>query len=169
MSSDANSTRRTFLKSGAVLAAPLVAAVPAAVLAGDGLQARLARLEDEAAIRELHQTWLRRISSGTREECAQLFAHAENAAFDESVHSVVADHSGEPDAIEIAPNGTRATGRFHCSFEIETAIPQDSTLSQMAHAQGSGFIRRTELRILHAEYVKVNAAWSIAKVTFAVS
>ncbi len=68
MTTDTVSTRRSFLKGGAVAAAPLAVAAGGAAMAEDGRKARLARLEDEAAIRELHQAWLRRINTarGTR-------------------------------------------------------------------------------------------------------
>jgi len=166
MSKDTNSTRRSFLKNGAVLAAPIVAATPAAVLADDGLRARLARLENEAAIRALHHTWLRRVNAADDKAVAPLFADAEGPAFEQAVRSIVADHSGEPDAIEIAADGKSAAGYFACAVEIETAIPQDSTLAQMAHAQGSGFLRRNERRVLKVEYVRAGGAWTIAKAEF---
>jgi hypothetical protein len=159
-----SSTRRSFLKSGALLAAPLAAAVPAAVIAGDGLKARLARLEDEAAIRNLHLTWLRRINTGETGAAAQLFTDPGRAAFDPAVRSIAADHSGQPDAIELAADGKSAAGRFHCAVETETALAQDCTLARMAHAQGGGFVRRTERCVLNVEYVKASGAWAIAKV-----
>jgi hypothetical protein len=173
MTTDNTSTRRSFLKGGALLAAPLAAAVPAALVADDGLRARLTRLEDEAAIRKLHQAWLRRIN--TRPEdvtrvgdaVAPLFADAEGAASAQAVRSIAADHTGEPDAIEIAADGKSAIGRFQCAVEIESAIAQDCTLTRMAHAQGGGFVRRTERRVLKVEYVKADGAWAIAKVDFA--
>jgi hypothetical protein len=171
MTRDSTSTRRSFLKSGALLAAPLAAAVPAALVADDGLRARLARLEDEAAIRALHQGWLRRINvragAGAGDTVAPLFADAEGAKSDQAVRNIAADHAGEPDAIEIAADGESAIGRFQCAVEIESAIAQDCTLARMAHAQGGGFVRRTERRVLKVEYVKADGAWAIAKVDFA--
>lgn len=164
---DIDSTRRSFLKGGALLAAPLAAAVPAALVADDGLRARLAKLENEAAIRELHQGWLRRINTRTGDATALLFADAEGAASGQAVHSIAADHSGQPDAIEIAADGKSADGRFQCAVEIENPIAQDCTLARMAHAQGGGFVRRTERRVLKVEYVKADGAWAIAKVDLA--
>lgn len=162
------STRRLFLKRGALLAAPLAAAVPAAVMADDGLKARLARLENEAAIRELHQTWLRVFNAGEGDAATPLFADAQDGvASDPIVRNIAADHTGEPDAIEIDAEGNSAAGRFHCAVEIENAIAQDSTLAQMAHAQGGGFVRRTEGRVLKVEYMKAGGAWAIAKVALA--
>jgi hypothetical protein len=140
------------------LAAPLTAAAPAAVLADHGLKSRLARLEDEAAIHKLHQNWLRQIN-GTE---APVVAALKGVAPHEALRNLAPDHVDEPDAINIASDGKSATGRFHCVVEIETAIPQDCTLAQMAHAQGDGFVRRTEHRILNVEYVKMPGCWSIA-------
>jgi hypothetical protein len=167
MTTDSTSTRRSFLKRGAVLAAPLTVALPATVMADDGLTARLARLEDEAAIRELYQTWLRRINTGAGDATASLYASPEGARFDPTVRGIAADHSRPPDAIELAADGMSATGRFHCALEIASAIAQDCTLARMAHAQGGGFVLRTERRVLKVEFVKSSRAWAIANVEFA--
>lgn len=166
MTPKSNSTRRSFLKRGALLAAPLAAVAPAAMFAEGGLKTRLARLENEAAIREVHQTWLRSINSGTADGANPLASDFEGIAPEEIVRGISVDHVGEPDAIEVAANGKSAAGRFHCAVEIETAIAQDCTLAQMAHAQGSGFVRRTERRVLNVKYVKSADAWSIAKAEF---
>lgn len=167
MTQDSISTRRSFLKAGAVLAVPVAAGVPAAAaMADDGLGARLARREDEAAIRELHRTWLRRINAGASDEAAKLFAEPRQARLDAALRSIVVEQGVEPDAIEIAEDGLRAAGRFHCAVEIETEIAQDCTLAQMAHAQGEGFLRSTERRLLEADYVKTADGWTIADVSF---
>lgn len=161
MSKDNTSTRRSFLKSAALLAAPLAAAAPAAVWTDDALKARLARLEDEAAIGKLHQTWLRQVNA------AGAGARKPVVTDLEGVRSLAPDHSSEPGTIVIAPDGKSATGRFPCAVELESAVPQDSTLGQMAHVQGSGFVCRTERRTLNAEYAKTSGSWSIANVQFA--
>lgn len=169
MTTDTTSTRRCFLKGGALLAVPLAAAVPAAVMADDGLKARLARLQDESAIRELHQTWLRRINTGAGDPATRLLVDPEGVTFDQAVRSIASDHAGQPDVIEVAAHGKSATGRFQCAVEIETTFAQDCTLARMAHAQGCGFVCRTERRVLNIEYVKASGAWAIAKVEFALS
>jgi hypothetical protein len=167
MTAKKTSSRRNFLKKGALLAVPLAAAAPAAVLADDDLKSRLAKLENESAIRDLHQTWLRRINTGAADGARALFADSKSAAFDPTVRRIAADHEAEPDAIEVDPGGKSATGRFHCSVEIETPIAQDCTLAQMAHAQGTDSIRWTERRVLNVEYVKSSGAWTIARAEFA--
>jgi len=166
MSESTTSTRRSFLKRGALLAAPVAAAAVPAVLADEahGLKARLARLEDAAAIRELHQNWLRSVNSGGRETVKPLFAGSEGATSEQAVFTIAADPAGQPDAIAVASDGKSASGRFHCLVEIESTIPQDCTLAQMAHAQGSGFIRRTERGELRVEYEKALGSWTVASV-----
>jgi hypothetical protein len=162
-----NATRRSFLKKGALFAVPLAAATaPAAIVADDSLKSRLARLEDEAAIRNLHAAWLRQFNAGDVGAAASLAA-TESAASGEVLRRIAPDHAAAPDAIEITSDGNSASGRFHCVVEIETPIARDSTLAQMAHAQGSGFVRRTERRLLRVTYAKSAAAWSIASATLA--
>ncbi|MGC1458293.1 MAG: hypothetical protein WA825_08470 [Steroidobacteraceae bacterium] len=158
MSQHSTATRRMFLKGGALLAGPLAAAaLPAVALAherpDDGLHARVKQLEDEAAIREAHQSWLRQINSG-----------GGMALIDACVRRVTADYAGVADSIEIAADGQTATGRFDCAVELETMLPDDSTLGQMAHAQGSGMVRTSARRMLTVKYLKVAGAWTIDKV-----
>jgi len=169
MTTDSTSTRRSFLKGGAVLAAPLAAALPAAVMADEGLKARLARMEDEAAIRELHQTWLRQINTGASDATTSLYTRPEGAMFNQAVRGIATDHSGQPDAIELAADGNSAAGRFDCAVETAAEIAQDCTVAQMARAQGGGFVRRTERRVLKIEYAKVAGVWVIEKVEFALA
>ena len=110
MNTDNTSTRRSFLKGGALIAAPLAAvAAPALVKADDELNARLAKLENEAAIRELHQTWLRRINTGEADAAAPLLSDRERTAFDQAVRSVAPDHAGQPDVVEVSADGRALT------------------------------------------------------------
>jgi hypothetical protein len=146
-----------FLKCGALLAGPIAAAsVPAMVLANDqvdhGVSARLRHLEDEAAIRAVQQSWLRQVNAG-----------GGLALSGAAVTRVAAGQAGIADRIEIAADGRRATGRFDCTVDLETRLPEDSTLGQMAHAQGGGTLRTSERRLLTVDYVKVAGAWTIAK------
>jgi hypothetical protein len=147
-----------FLKGGALMAAPLSAAsASAAALAGDGsadkgLKARLERLEDEATIRELHQSWVRQFNAG----------HGRD--LDDAVRRLTADHAGAADAIEIAADGRSAVGIFDYAVELAVPLAKDSTLAQMAHAQGHGIVRRTERRMLRIEYTKLSGTWNIGQV-----
>lgn len=76
MSENSISTdRRSFLKSGALVAAPLAVMAPVAALAGDESRAKLARLEDERAIEALQRKFLRHVNGGG--SSAELFASAD--------------------------------------------------------------------------------------------
>ena len=157
MTRNTTSTRRSFLKGGALLAAPIAAASVSAIALADGrLQERVTRLEDEAAIRAVHHGWLRRVNAG--EHDAQLGA---------AVRRIIADHAGAADRIEMAADHHSAVGYFDHAVEFELPLPKDSTLAQMAHAQGHGALRRTERRLLTVGYTKVGGSWQIAQVTLA--
>jgi len=168
MEQDKISTRRSFLKGGAIIAAPLaMVGAPAAAMAMDGSKERLARLEDEKAIRALHQGLLRQLNSGVPGAAASLFAEPNKALIDASLKTIAADHAGHPDSIDLSANGARAAGRFACLVETRTMIPADNTLAQMAHAQGDGYVTRTEARTMAADFVKTPTGWAIAGLDFA--
>ncbi len=158
MSNHSTPTRRMFLKGGALLAAPIAAASATALAlakdhTSDDLNVRVRRLEDEAAIREVHQSWLRQINAGRG-----------IVLLGGSVTRVTADHAGRADRLEIATDGNGATGRFDCVVDLETRLPEDSTLGQMAHAQGTGTVRNTERLMLTVEYARKSGVWTIEKV-----
>jgi len=157
MTTSTTSTRRSFLKGGVLLAAPIgTAAVSAAVMADGTLHDRVAHLEAAAAIRTLHDSWLRQVNAGER-----------GAQLDAAVHRITADHAGAADRIELAADHRSAVGYFDHTVEFETPLPKDSTLAQMAHAQGHGVMRRTERRLLRIDYAKAHGGWQIAQVTLA--
>ena len=169
MSENITSARRRFLQAGALLAAPIAAAsVPVMALAGNGLvesglagggsaaadlQARLAHLEDEAALRELHQSWLQQVNAGDR-----------GGLPDASVRRIIDDHAGAAGKIEIAADRETASGHFDHAVELETPLPRDSTLAQMAHAQGTGAVRSSQRRVLQVDYARTGGGWKIGKV-----
>lgn len=155
MKKESTSTRRSFLRGGAILAAPIAgASISAAAVADDRLKARAERLESEAAIRELHQSWLRRINAGERD-----------ARLDGAVRRVIADHAGAPDRIDVAADGRTAVGHFDHAVEIETPLPEDCTLAQMARAQGNGAACRIERRLLTIDYTRTGGSWAIRTIS----
>jgi hypothetical protein len=164
MTDDSNATRRSFLKGGAILAAPLAIAIPTAAIAADDRAERLKRLEDEAAIRALHRDWLRRVN-GSSADIESLFVSAKAArCLDDAVCGIAPDHA-EAELIEVAADGKCATGRFVCMVETQNALAPDSTLAQMALAQGGGIMRQSERKLVSADYVKAGARWAISEIT----
>ena len=148
MSENSISTdRRSFLKTGAIAAAPLAALAPAAALADDGSKARLARLEDERAIESLHRAFLRQPSGLGRD-----------------VRAVRQDHEA---SIEFAADGRSASLRCHCCVERDADFTGETTVERMARFQGHGSHRHSEERVLVADYVKGKDGWSIERIAFA--
>lgn len=164
MSDDREATRRAFLKGGAVLAAPLAMTMPAAAIAADDRIARLQRLEDEAAIRALHQDWLRRVNSCDADRATLSATARAGGCLDGALCGVTSAPDVQGDRVEIAADGKRAVGRFRCVIEMESRIAPDSTLAQMALAQGGGVIRAQAVRLVRADYVKAGDRWAIADI-----
>ena len=156
--------RRSFLKSGALVATPLVAAAPVAALAGDGSAARLARLENERAIEALHRKFLRHLNGA--DDWGRFVASSDGVKLDGGLKSIVEDLSHEP-TIELAEDGFSARTQHPCKIELETEFIGDSTVEQMARFQGQGSHRRSEQRVLATEYVKGKDGWRIARARFA--
>jgi hypothetical protein len=157
-------SRRAFLKGASLAAAPLAAAGAAAAAVKGEHEAKVERLQSEAAIRDLHQAWLRRVNTGA--EAAELFADPKQAHLDETVSRIEADHQGAADHIRLTADGLHASGRYACVVETQSELAQDCTLAQMRHAQGEGWLRQSERRLVRADYVKTDGRWTIAKLGF---
>jgi hypothetical protein len=165
MATDKTSTRRAFLKVGAIAAAPLGVAGAAAAITEHDHRAELVRLKDETAIRDLHQAWLRRVNTGEHGQAAALFADPK-AGLHKAVSRIAPDLAAAPDAITLAPDRLTASGVFHCAVETMAPRPLDCTLAQMAAAQGEGMISSVERRVVKARYVKAGDGWAIEAVRF---
>jgi hypothetical protein len=152
--SNAATDRRSFLKSGALVAAPLaVVAAPAAALADDGSRARLARLEDEREIGALHREALRQVNRGNRKLASGLTA--------------LADDPAQELEIAFADDSRHATCRRACTGSFRTEFTGHSTLEQMHRLQGQGLHEHEESRVLIAEYVKGKDGWAIESLRLA--
>lgn len=155
MSKDMTASRRAFIKSGAIAAAPLAVALPtAAFAADDGSKSRLALLEDEKAIEALHRDYLRR------------FDAAEGAKLARGLTGL-ADEPADAPHIAFADNGRRATCRRACRASFRTDFTGHSTLEQMHRLQGQGLHQHDERRVLIAEYTKGQDGWAIASLRLA--
>lgn len=146
--------RRSFLKTGAIAAAPLVAmAAPAAALADDGSRARLARLEDEKALAALHGDMMRQVNSGDRKLAEGLTALAPDPA-----HEL---------QIAFADDGHAAICRRTCTASFRTEFTGTSTIEQMHRLQGQGLHEHEEARVLVGEYRNGSDGWAIARLRLA--
>jgi hypothetical protein len=145
--------RRSFLKTGAIVAAPLAMAAPAAALADDGSKARLARLEDEKALAALHREVVGQVNRGEQRLTEGLTALADDPA-----HEL---------QIAFADDGRRATCRRVCTASFRTEFTGHSTIEQMHRLQGQGLHSHEEARVLVAEYRKSKDGWAIEKLRLA--
>jgi hypothetical protein len=145
--------RRSFLKTGAIVAAPLAMVAPATVLADDGSKARLARLEDEKALAALHREVVGQVNRGEQRLTEGLTALADDPA-----HEL---------QIAFADDGRRATCRRVCTASFRTEFTGHSTIEQMHRLQGQGLHSHEDARVLVAEYRKSKDGWAIEKLRLA--
>lgn len=158
MAGSRTSTRRSFLSSGALLAAPVAAGLLPAARRSDDTRARLEQLQDEAAIGELHRGWLRQVN-----------ADAGHALLHASVRRIVPEPAAEPQRLEFTADRRGAIGRYDYRIETQTVLAADCTLAQMALAQGFGTIRGSERRWITMRYRKSGDRWEIVAVVLAPS
>jgi len=151
--------RRSFLKSGALIATPLVAAAPVAALADDGSRTRLARLEDERAVEAAHRNFLRYLNGAG--DCGDFVAPPGSVDLGSGLRTIAEDVAHEA-TLDLAEDGLTATMRCTCRVERETEFAGDSTLERMARFQGQGSHRHEEQRVLATEFVKASDGWRIA-------
>lgn len=159
MSETLSTDRRSFLKAGALIAAPLAAAAPVAALAGDDSRARLARLEDERAIEALQRKLLRQLNGASDRVTAAV-------DLGEGLRAIAED-PGHEAMLELSEDGRTAHARCACRIERETAFTGDTTLERMARFEGRGSHRFEERGVLTTEFVKREDGWAIARATLA--
>ena len=163
--SAAATDRRSFLKSGALIAAPVAAiGMPAAALGHDDSRARLARMEDERSLEALHRKFLRHLNGGG--DCGEFIASTDAVDLGEGLRTIAEDIAHEPELV-LAEDGLAASARCHCRIERETEFAGDSTLERMARFQGQGHHRHDEQRVLATEFVKDADGWRIARARLA--
>jgi len=156
--------RRSFLKTGSIIAAPLAMAAPVAAFADDGSRARLARLEDERAIEALQRKFLRHLNGAS--DGGAFIASSDAIEVGEGMRSIAED-MGHEATLELAEDGLTARTRCACRVEREASFTGNSTLEQMARFQGQGSHRHTEERVLATEFVKGKDGWKIARARLA--
>ena len=156
--------RRSFLKSGSLVAAPLAMAAPVAALAGDDSRARLARLEDERAIETLQRKFLRHVNGSGN--CSGFIAPSDAVELGEGLRAISED-LGHEATLELSDDGLTARGRCACRVEREVAFTGNTTLERMARFEGQGSHRHIENRVLATEFVKGKDGWTIARARFA--
>ena len=159
MEKTSGTDRRSFLKTGALLATPVVTAAPVAALAADDSRARLARLEDKRTIEALQRKFLRHLNGAA--DCSEFIASSGAVDLGEGLRAIAEDMGREAELV-LSEDGLTATARCPCRVEREAGFAGDSTLEQMARFQGQGSHRFEERRVLATAFVKARDGWRIA-------
>jgi hypothetical protein len=197
-----NSGRRSFLrKAGVAMSAAVAAAVPAIAKSADSRNTdaeRLARqlgiLEDEKALRVLHQTYEALLDSGNYEDVAGLFKEDASVVFNggvfkgrNSVARLYRDHfsagltgrkigpapgfEAAQETITVATDRKSAQAQFPYSIQVGAPIESNSSLVQLARLQGGGITKWCEGGVYEISYEKCrkDGSWKIAKLEHRVS
>jgi hypothetical protein len=200
-----NTGRRSFMrKLGAAMSATLAAAVPAMSnhkpKQGAGLDAEVDRLsnqlgilEDEKAIRALHQAYESYLDNGMYDEVVDIFAEDAEVVFNGGifkgkkagvsrlygncfsagltgkkigpVRGIQPDARQQHETIAVAADRLSATAQFPYSIQVGTPMASDSQLVQMARLQGGGIMKWCEAGIYEISYAKdiKDGGWKIKR------
>jgi hypothetical protein len=157
------------------------------------LTAQLGILEDENAIRKLHQTYETCLDNGRYEEVVNLFAENGEVVFNGGIFRgrqsgisrlyrdcfrsgltgkklgpAPASQVGteQPrETIEVAADRLSASAQFPYSIQVGAAMAADSQLVHMARLQGEGILKWYESGIYEASYAKdaKDGGWKIKR------
>ena len=197
-----NNGRRSFLwKAGAAMTAAAAAVVPGIAKSSAGknteaetLAHKLGMLEDEKAIRTLHQTYEALLDSGNYEKVAGLFKEDAAVVFnggvfkgENSVARLYRDHfsagltgkklgpvpgiEAASETVTVAEDRKSAKAQFPYSIQVGAPMRSNSSLVQMARLQGEGIVKWCESGIYEISYAKCRkeGSWKIAKIEYRVS
>jgi hypothetical protein len=169
MATESSATRRRFFgQAGAALSAPLAAGIGVtgtASAAEHELSARVARLEQAEAIRDLARRLARYLNAGDS-RLAGLFVDPRSVTALDGIRSLAATELGDGERLEIADDGQSARAAFIVAVETQRALEGHSTLIEMARAQGDGFVCRSERRVLALDYARLADGWRIRALEF---
>lgn len=164
MSDFSKTDRRSFVKLGALAAAPVVALAPAAAMAGGDSAARLARMEDERAIAALVKRFVRRFNGSG--DCGEFVANTDAIRIDPQVRAIREDASRDPQ-LAFAEDGRSASWKSRTQIELLTQFEGQSTIEKMARFQGQGSAASHASRRLEAQLTRTHDGWTISHVTLA--
>jgi hypothetical protein len=203
-----NTGRRSFVwKIGAAMSAVLATAVPgisrARINRDTGLKAQVDQLsnqvgilEDENAIRRLHQEYVNLLNNGMYEEVVDLFTDNGEVIFNggvfkgkkrgvrrlycdqfsagltgkniEPAPGFQPDIEQQQDIIEVARDRKSAKARFTYSMQVGAPIISDSQLLKMARLHGEGIMKWWEGGIHEVSCVKEGISWKMKRLEYRV-
>jgi hypothetical protein len=187
--------RRSFLwKAGAAVSAAAAAAIPGMARSSDSkdteadrLAKQLGILEDEKAIRTLHQTYENLLDNAGYAEVVALFTEDAAVAFNGGIFKgksgisrlygdcFSAGMTGKkigpapgfdaaPETINVAADRLSAKAQFPYSIQVGAPMP-DSQLVRMARLQGEGILKWCEGGVYEMSYAKdiKSGSWKIQR------
>jgi hypothetical protein len=205
-----NTGRRSFMwKAGAAVSAALASAIPSMSYhrnnqgAGsdaevDRLSNRLGILEDEKAIRALHQAYQTYLDNGMYEEVVGLFAEDGEVVFNGGVYKgqkggisrlycdcfspgltgkkigpapgFEVDSEQKQETIKVSADRLSASAQFPYSIQVGTPMSPDSQLVQMARLQGGGIMKWCEGGLYIISYAKdiKDGSWKMQRLEYRV-
>ena len=201
-----NTGRRSFMyKMGTAMSAALAVAVPSMSSSrnnqGTGLDAEVDRLskqlgilEDEKAIRTLHESYETCLDNGMYEEVVELFTEdgavvSNGGAFEGKkggisrlyrdcfrpgltgkkigpVPGFQATAEQQSGTLNVAADRLSAKAQVPFTIQVGTPMAPDSQLVQMARLQGEGIVKWWEGGIYEVSYVKVGESWKIKRLEY---
>ena len=191
------SSRRSFIwQTGAAVTAGLAAAVLGMAKTTDDaqdLKQRLARVQDENAIRDLQRSYETLLDSARYDEVAGLFTTDAEVLFNgaryrgKAIGQLYSDHfrtnrigrkltpasaiDTKADVIEVSGDGRTARASFSYCIQTGEPLPGESVLVQMARLHGEGIRQWREEGVYELIYVKEHSVggWKIARLKQQVS
>jgi hypothetical protein len=147
-----NNDRRSFIRNAAL-------GVSAAVTGSGAVAATTAELtgDDTTAIRALQRRYFTLLQQGNERDLAALCVSNGGKVHDSAVLDVRIDD----EHIDLAQDRVGATARWDARVLLGAALAGNSTLEQMARAQGQSERQWQERGIYTARYVKVGSEWKI--------
>lgn len=196
----ADGSRRSFfwkLGAGASGAMASVAGVASAD-AGDAqdLSRRVAELEEEKALRKLHQAFERALNHGRYEEASAFFADDAKVVFNggvfdnrsrgvsrllgarfrsgktgkriEPAPGFELDAEQQHDRVEVSPDRLSAKAIFPYSIQVGAPIESEASIASMARLQGDGVETWWEGGEYHVTYLRASAdeRWRISRLEY---
>lgn len=189
-----NGRRAFFVKLGAGATALASTAVMAAPRGADDPAEKLALLEEERALRKLHETFERALDAGAYDEVVELFADDAQVVFN---NGVFASRSGigrlyrgrfregktgkriEPapgfgaelerqqERVEVSADRSSAEAVFRYSMQVGAPIETETSLAGMARLHGEGVRTWWEGGVYRVSYRKdADGRWKIGRLEY---
>ncbi len=147
--------RRNFLKAGALAATPVAALAPAAALAADDTRERLARLEDEQAIRQAARRFMR--SLGVRE--------ARRLDLGEDIARLSEDSASDP-LVDLPEARGHATYRAQVKVHRLARHDGETTIEKMVRFQGQPSSAHVDISRLELALDQQGGEWNVTTARF---